>query len=254
MKTTIIRLNLKHLWNSEYSIFVNQLIIIITKFQPELLHLKKVFDKLIAFLPDLAKIKALELGNALSKLLYDMDVERDSIINYIIKQVYNMSKLNMPNLTPHVAVLNRFFDKHGRDIASANYNSETQRINDLLTDYHTITEVKDAVTAVNLNQFFEQLELLNTRFANLFMQRTEDDATVEKVNSRAIRLECDSAIIAFFDAFEFCRVEYDTLDYQTPANEMNKLISYYKMHLKARATRRANGKDVHTEDPIPTPE
>lgn len=50
--------------------------------------------------------------------------------------------------------------------------------------------------------------------------------------------------------FEFCSTEYDDLDYQTPANELNEHVSYYKTQLKARETRRANGKDTSTEDPI----
>ncbi len=254
MKTTIIRVNLKQLWNSEYSIFVNQLVSIITKYQPELLHLKKVFEKLIAFLPDLVKIKAQELSNALSIQLYDLDVERDTLINYIIKQVNNMSKLNLPTIAPHVVVLNRFLDIHGRDIATANYNAETQRLNNLLADYHAKTDVKNAVIALNLLLIFEQLELINTSFANLFLQRTEDIASVEKVNARTIRKECDKAILDFIEGFEFCSTEYDTLDYQTPAKEMNDLINYYKSQLKARATRRVNGKEVHTEDPIVTPQ
>jgi len=44
--------------------------------------------------------------------------------------------------------------------------------------------------------------------------------------------------------------EFEELDYQTPANEMNDLINYYKAQLKARATRRNAGKEVHTETPI----
>jgi hypothetical protein len=75
----------------------------------------------------------------------------------------------------------------------------------------------------------------------------------EVVDARPIRAELDKALTSFYEAFEFCSTEYEDLDYQTPANEMNELISYYKTQLKARQTRRHEGQDVQTEDPITIP-
>jgi hypothetical protein len=60
MKSIINRLQLVRLWNSEYSIFVNQIVAIILKYQPAVLHLQKVYAKLTAMLPNLEKIKAPE--------------------------------------------------------------------------------------------------------------------------------------------------------------------------------------------------
>ena len=97
---------------------------------------------------------------------------------------------------------------------------------------------------------FDQLRMVNTQFATLFLQRNAENAAVEVVDSQAIRTETDKALTAFFDAFEFCSSEYEELDYATPANEMNDLTNYYKTQLKARSTRRNSGKDVSTEKPI----
>lgn len=55
----------------------------------------------------------------------------------------------------------------------------------------------------------------------------------------------DMVLTAFFDAFEIFSAEYDDVDYQTPANEMNEFISHYKIQLKARTTHRHEGKEVH---------
>jgi len=250
MNVKISRLHLKLLWNSEYTIFVNQLVSIIQKTTPETLHLGKSFGKVTALLPDLAKIKAQELSNAISNQLQELDAERDTLILAIVAQVKTMGRLSMPTVAPHVAVLHHFFDTHGRDIASANYNAETKRIIDLLADYDAKPDVKAAAVALNLSMLFEQLRTVNTQFETLFMQRTGDDASVEKVDSRAIRAEADKALIEFFNAFEFCSSEYETLNYATPANEVNDLVARYKTQLKARATRRNAGKDVSVEKPI----
>jgi len=252
MKVTIFRLQLNHLWNSEYSIFVSQLVAIFLKYQPEVLHLKKAFERVNALLPELAKVKAQELSNAISNQLVELDTERDTLINAIVAQVKTMGKLSLASIAPHVVVLNRFLDIHGRDIATANYNAETKRINDLLADYNAKPDVKAAVAALNMTILVDQLATVNTDFATLFLQRTNETAATEKVDARAIRTETDKALIDFFNAFEFCSSEFDELDYQTPANEMNDLISYYKSQLKARTTRRNAGKEVHTEAPITT--
>lgn len=250
MSIKISRLPFKLLWNSEYTIFVNQLVTIILKYAPDALHLAKAFGKVTALLPALSKIKAQELSNAISNQLQELDAERDTLLLAIVAQVKTMGRLSMPSVAPHVVVLNHFFDTHGRDIATANYNAETKRINDLLADYDAKPDVQAAATAINLSMLFEQLRSVNTQFGSLFMQRTGEDAAVEKVDARAIRAEADKALIAFFEAFEFCSSEYDTLDYATPANEVNDLVAYYKTQLKARATRRNAGKDVSVEKAI----
>jgi translation elongation factor EF-4 len=84
----------------------------------------------------------------------------------------------------------------------------------------------------------------------LYLQRSDEDASVKTVDIRAIRTDMDEVLTDFYNAFEFCSAEYNELDYQTPANKMNDLISRYKTELKARTTRRHEGKAVHTEAPI----
>ena len=73
MKVTIIRLKLSHLWNNEYCMFVSQIVAIVLKYNPEVLHLKKAFERVTAFMPELAKIKAQEQGNAISNQLADLN-------------------------------------------------------------------------------------------------------------------------------------------------------------------------------------
>jgi hypothetical protein len=250
MTVKISRLPFKTLWNSEYTLFVNQTVGIIEKYHPENLHLTKSFGKVKAMLPGLAKIKAQELSNAISNQLQDLDTERDTLIIAIVALVKTMGKLSLPSVAPSVVALNHFLDIHGRDIASANYNAETERLNDLLADYDANPDVITAAEALHIKILFDQLRVVNTQFADLFMQRTSQYAAIEKVDVRAIRAEANKMLTAFFDGFEFCASEYDDLDYTTPANELNDLSAYYKTQLRARATRRNTGKDVSVEKPI----
>jgi hypothetical protein len=253
MKVTIFRVQLSHLWNSEYCMFVSQSLAILLKFGPEGLHLKKALDRVLALMPEIAKIKAQELGNVISNRLADLNTERRTIIVSIGDQVKTFGRLSLPAMAAHVAVLNRFLDKHGRDIGSSNYNANTDRFTKLLADYDATPEVKAAATAMQLVFLFDHLRDINTQFATLYLQRDDENSSVEKVDAVAIRAEMDKALTALFDTFEIFSTEYEELDYQTPANKMNELISHYKTQLKARETRRHQGQDVHTEAPITAP-
>lgn len=250
MKVTLYRVQLSHLWNNEYCLFVSQFVAIFLKYNPELLRLQKAFNRLNAMLPEIAKIKAYELGNAISNELSDLNNERRTLILAIKKQAKTFSRLSMSGVAQHVEVLTRFINKHGLDIGDTNYSDNTKRFNDLIADYDNTSAVRDAASVLSCSILFEQLRSVNTQFASLFMQRTQEDSAVETVDTHAIRRETDKALNDFLNAFEFCSLEYDELDYQTPANELNDLISFYKTELKARTTRRNNGKEVHTEAPI----
>ncbi len=252
MSVKITRMTFKSLWNSEYTMLLNQIIEIIGKYNPDVLKLLKSFERVTAYLPELAKIKAQDQSNVLSKLLNDLDHERDTLINAIVGHARVMAKLTIPEIAPHVLVINRFFDIHGRDIADAPYNSETMRIDNMLADYNAKADVKAAVESLSTKILFDHLGVINKAFAGHFMKRTQDDASVETIDSREIRNKIDKVLTEFFDGFEHCSRENDDLDYLTPANEINSLVSYYKTQIKARTTRRSSGKDVSIEPPIET--
>ena len=250
MSTKLNRITYRLLRNNEYTIFVNQLVQIAAKYQPETLNLTKSFQKVNAMLPAIAKIKAQETNIVLSNQLHELDNERDNLFNAIVVQVKTMSKLNLPTIKPHVVVLNSFLDKHGRDIAKDTLNAETQRLSNFLSDYNATAEVKTAVVGLNLKLLFDQLLIANNNFANVFMQRTKEDAAIEKVDALAIRIETEKVLTSFLDAIDYCVSEYDDKDYNPLINELNDLIAYYKTQLKARNTRRSSGKDISGEPEI----
>ncbi len=250
MRTIIVRLQLTRLWNSEYVLFVNQIVTIFRKFHPELLHLQKAFERLTEMLPQIDRIRAQELRSALSFTLQELDKERDTLLKAITAQVKTIGRVSLPKLNQHVEVLKRFFDLHGRDIAAANYNSATERINNLLSDYDAKGEVRVAVEGLSLKILFDQLREVNTQFDAVFLQRAQEDAAMAKVDTRTIRIETDKILIAFFEAIEFCSAEYEDTDYQTPANELNELINSYKILIKSRTTRRTNTREVGQVSPV----
>ncbi len=247
MKSKISRVQSVRLLNSEYSIFVSQLVAIFQKYDLALLHLKKAFEKLLALMPNVAKVEVQELSSPLSLTLHEFNTERDTLITLIINQTKASAKLKLAAIVPHAVVMKRFVKIHVRDIAKASYNAATKLTNDMLSKYDESEEVKVAAEALSLKLFFDYLRIVNAQFAGIYFKRNEDRTAVEDVNSRAIRSETDKALTALLDAFEFCSSEYEDLDYATPAKELNEMIGPYKMQLKARATRSEEDRNVSKE-------
>ena len=250
MHVKISRLALKSLRNSEYTMFIRQLVAILLKYNLDALQLRKSFDRLVALTPELDKIVAQDLSSAYSNKIRDLDAQRDNLFAVIVSMVKNLEKSGIATLAPHVELLKRLLDKHGRDIAEASYSAETKRLNDFLVEISTNANLMAAITATNLALFIDQLRTVNTEFASKFMTRVEESSTSEVINAHIIRRVSDKTLTSFFDAIEFCSSEYEDLDYVTPANELNELITYYKTMLKARESRRMAGKDTSVEAPI----
>src|SRR5665647_1268573 len=110
MKEIINRLQLKNLWNSEYTRFANQVVDVFVKYDSEKLHLQKAFGKLLNVLPDLEKVKAQELSNALSNSLQELDNDRSTLHYGIAAQVKMFGKLSISWVAPHVVVMKRFLN------------------------------------------------------------------------------------------------------------------------------------------------
>jgi len=250
MHVKISRLAFKSLRNSEYTMFISQLVAILLKYNLDALQLRKSFDRLVALTPELDKIVAQDLSSAYSNKIRDLDAQRDNLFAVIVSMVKNLEKSGIATLAPHVELLKRLLDKHGRDIAEASYSAETKRLNDFLVEISTNANLMAAITATNLALFIDQLRTVNTEFASKFMTRVEESSTSEVINAHIIRRVSDKTLTSFFDAIEFCSSEYEDLDYVTPANELNELITYYKTMLKARESRRMAGKDTSVEAPI----
>ena len=242
-------MKLRQLHNSEYVLFVKQLINIINKYFPDALHLTRALGGVTSMVPQLEKIRAKEKRNALTQQLKEIDKSRDNYIRVIHAQVKNIGKLNLLITDAFVKTISRLLEKYGHDLATANYPTESQQIIALLTAYNASQELKTAAEGLNIAQYFDALDEANSQFEEIFMARIKIKASTEKVDSLAIRLVTDIRLTEFYKAIEYCSREYDDLDYATPVAELNHLISYYKTVLKRRATRRKTRKNKKKDKP-----
>jgi len=246
----IIKLKYQGLWNSEYPLVVNRLIDIVHAYSPHDLHLGISYERLAAFRTPLSKIEIQERADSESALLSELDQQRDTLYNviYAVAKAFQRAPLGDVSNRAHRIVL--LFKKHGTSLASSNYTAQTKRLYDLAADVRSQPEINSALEAMALKPLFERMCELNEQFDALFMARKQRQAETERVDTRAIRSECDKAITLLWSAMEHCMAERGAEAYMPLLNHINKLNAYYKQQLAARATRRKAKQAVATESAI----
>ena len=248
--TSIIKFRFPGLWNSEYPVVVNRLIDITGAHDPQALRLQRSFDRLAEFRPLLAKIEAQERTDRDSAQLSEDDQQRDTLYNVIRTVAKTFQRTPIATVSEHAARIMTALKKHGNDVPAANYTAETKRLYDVTNDFTAQPDVMASLEALALLPLFERMSELNAEFDRLFMQRNRRQAETEKVDIRAIRVECDKAIGNLWNAIEFCISEYGETEYLPLVNAINTLNAYYKQQLAARSTRRKAKKEVSAEKPI----
>ena len=246
----IVKFRYSGLWNSEYPLVVNRLIDIVGAYNLQSLRLQTSFDRLAAFRPLLAKIEVQERADRESAQLSELDQQRDTLFNVIHGVAKTHRRAPIAAVSEHAARIMTVLKKHGTDIPTANYTAETKRLFDFIADISAQPGLMASISALALQPHFECLIELNTEFDRLFMQRNQRQSETERVDVRAIRIECDKAISLLWSAIEFCMNEYGKENYIAMVNAINNLNGYYKQQLAARATRRKAKADVSREEAI----
>ncbi len=249
----IERFRITRLRNMEYTLVVPRIINIIERYFPESLRITRRLDALKAFLPELDKIEAHERRWHASQEKNDCERQRDEAVNAIIRTERTYSHLAIPAMNEVSKMLTHLFDKHGRDIASDNETSETQRIYNLVEDIERTPGMPEALEAFALTPIYENMKNNNIRFDELWRQRNKETSEITTVDVKAIRCACDKALIDLFNGIEYCAAEYTAEEYIPLINELNKLAVYYRQNLKARHIRLQNGAKSQ-EEPIMQPE
>ena len=247
---SIIKIRFQGLWNSEYPLVVTRLIDIVERHNPHAIHLGVSFDRLATFRGQLAKIEVQERADRDSAQLSELDQQRDTLFNVIYTVAKAYQRTPIAEVSNHAHRIVTLYKKHGITMASANYTAQTKRLYDLVADFRANPDAMASLDALSLAPLFERMYEINCDFDALFMARKQRQAETERVDTQAIRTECDKAITLLWNAIDFCIAERGAADYTPLVNAINRLNAYYKQQLTARATRRKARQQVETETPI----
>ncbi len=254
MKTKIARPHYANLHNNEYPLAAERTISIAEKYDMQGMKLGRSFGILSSFRPRLQAMKVYIRKNKKIEAAGLLDSERDTLVKAFRGVVKAQVDVELPQVKPYCALLNELLDNHKtQTIAGDGLSTETERLNNLEKDIVAGQEIQAAITALNLQDIVARMFDANREYEALFREIIADKSVTEHIDIPVLRRECNKALGQFFDAIQYCAFEHEDIDYTGLVNEINQLNNYYRTQLKARATRRKNGKDTDKEDPIVPP-
>jgi hypothetical protein len=254
MKIKIERIQYDRLRVYEFALVAIYTIDICGKYNNLVLHLEKSYGELFVFRPVLESLKVYVPKNEKMTRLGKLDEKRDILIRCINNVVSCFENVDIPEIDADHEILSSLLDKHKtKTIATDNRTSETERLQKLETDVNSSIEIQTALATFGLQVVANRLFATNREYDALFREYIAEKSTEERINVVELRKNCTKALGQYFDAVQYCAFAYEDIDYNPLINELKQLNAYYNQQLKARATRRKNGKTTDEEPPIEPP-
>jgi hypothetical protein len=255
MKIKINRVDYSQLRNDEFPFVYEQTVMICEKHNVNSIHLGKSYDELVSFRPEIESLKVYLRKNKKFASAGNMDVERDTLTNTLNRVVKGYENVDLPEYRLHYDVLSALLLKHDtKTIAKDTRAAETERLQGLEADINSNTEAQAAIAFFGLTPLVTRLFEANREYIILFHEYIAEKGSEQYINVPLLRSTCSKSLVQFLDAVQYSAYVYEDVDYKTLINELIKLNQYYSQQLKARATRRKNGKKTNEEPPIQPPE
>jgi hypothetical protein len=255
MKVKIERIRYSSLRMDEFVLVAIYTVDICGKYNNEALHLGKSYGELLTFRPVLESMKVYVRKNEKLTRLGKLDDERDSLIRCANSVVNSYDNVNIPEIYGRYGILSSLLEKHkAKTIANDNRTSETERLQKLETEINASAEIQAAFAQFGLQAVVNRLFEANKEYDTLFREYIAEKSTEEHIDTVELCKNCTKALGQYFDAVQYCAFANENIDYNPLINELKQLNAYYNQQLKARATRRRNGKTVDEEPSIEPPE
>jgi hypothetical protein len=252
MKEKIDRVPYSSLRNDEFPVVYNQTVNICERHDMRSLHLEKSYGELLSFRPQLDSLTVYLRKNLKLAIAGKSETERDVLINTVQRVTKSFEHTELQDIQPHYYVLNALLEKHNaRTIAKSSNAAETERLLLLETDVKASPQAQAAITALGLTPVVTRLFEANHEYEFSFRDYITSKSEEQRIEVVPLRRDCSKSIVQFIDAVQYSAYVYEDLDYMPFINELKKLNQYYITQLKARATRRQNGKKTDEEPAIP---
>jgi hypothetical protein len=254
MKEKIERIRYAYLRVDEFTLVAVYTIDICGKYNNENMYLGKSYSELSSFRQALESLQVNVRKNEKMTRLGKLDTERGTLIRCVNNVVNDFEDIDIPEISESYEVLSALLNKHKtKTIASDSRTSETERLQKLETDVNASYSALAAFEKFGLQTVVNRLFASNREYDALFREYIADESAKERVDVTELRRNCTKALGQYLDAVQYCAFAYEHIDYRPLINELKQLSAYYNQQLKARATRRKNGKTTDEEPPIEPP-
>lgn len=231
----ITAIDLAKLRNAEFLQFMTNFLTLVENNDPAGLNVTAQHAALKARLAEVEPLFKLERASALTQELILLDERRDCAINGLTAMI-NGYGYHFDSPTKQAAqLLSDSLHLFGSGIAKQNFQAETATLNGLINDWETKPKLKEAIAALGLTAWKDELKASNIAFDQKFLERTQEYGATNPDKLRQKREETTSAYYELRKYLDANAVLNDSPGYRKAVNELNALIGQYNTLLTARA-------------------
>lgn len=240
-------LNYTRLRNGEANQFGADLHTILNKFVPRIQGLNVQADNVKAANQKISDLFAKEKKSKLSKKIENADLRRDDAVTGIKQCAEAFVKHFNPNFRKAAQDLLDGINKYGANIAGQNYIQESAILKNLSEDFENNTDLKNALTVLNIVDWAAELNEANKEFNALFLQRNEDSSRQKPdVSMKELRIDFKVIMEKTFENVYARHILASSDDVLFLIGELNTLIAKFNKIVLDRQNK--GGDDNEEED------
>ncbi|MFZ4583175.1 MAG: hypothetical protein ACOYM7_11045 [Paludibacter sp.] len=238
MKNIILRTDVSKLKKQQLLTYVNQTVEVVQMYEPELLHVNVMLQRLSALKPELQKLEV-SYNDALNETtqLRDINSNINNALRAILQHTNALIRMRNVANSDKIAKVVPFVDRYIKAALPKNLRETINICNRMFSDLDASVDLQSAVTSVSLKTFFDEVKRLletaeevDAAMLQLRMQRGRSE-------TEALRNLVSKAVSNLLNAIEAAAEEHTELDYEPLNNALNRLNTMYRSALKAKETR-----------------
>lgn len=237
-------IRLLSLRNSELLQFFRDIVAHCKRFDVTALLLLPQVTSLIGEITSLEEVYNKEAGSDVTDLLADLDSKRDKAINGIKVTCEGLSNYFKDERAHAAKLIFDSIDRYGIGISRLNYQAETSVIEAILTDWKKKKKLATALEELNLGEWADELEALNTTFSVTYHDRVDDILVAAGDSFTELRVDAIEIYKELCKNIGAHSILSENKDYQKLGDAINVIIEGYKELL----SKRENGNAADDED------
>ena len=227
-------INISILRNAEYLQFMKNVASLVQTNDPVVLNVATQLTTLNNSITVLDGLFKTESANEITQELVLIDERRDKAINGLSSVVAGYLYHFDTVLAQAANVLNDNLKLYGSGIAKQNYQAETATISSLVGDWEGKPKLSDALTALQLTAWKNELKAANILFDQRYLARTQEYGAANPDTIKAKREETNAVYYTLRDFLNSFSIVQPTTTNTKTLNEINALVEQYNTLLNNR--------------------
>lgn len=241
------KINYRSLTNTEVYSLIKIIIAILFKGDTELLKIKEWVDKLVVPFKKLEVSIGLDRGSDKTELIREADEIRDNCFKAIKAYLEACKLRNKEEWRIAAELLWRIIENHGLLMHNESYSKESSLLENLIIEFDSNSKAKEAITIINLTEWFNELKNSQQSFQNLWSDRRDERINKPSSESIEARKDIKQTTAYLFQSIELNYVSSNNEAYLKLISAINDEIKNANVIAKARITRRKNNEEVKVE-------